>query len=141
MTSIRTGGTAYICHTLRTAFTKAQVGGFKDTTIEGMLYPLFRQLLKDVDLDPALVEDIAIGNVLDMGAAHYRSRIAALASGIPDATSIMAVNRQCGSALEAVVQMNNRIRLGEIDIAIGGGVESMTKCNFHEAIPKQDTLD
>ena len=93
MTSIRSSGSAYICHTLRTAFTKAQVGGFKDTTIEGMLYPLFKQLLKDVDLDPALVEDIAIGNVMDMGAAHIRSRIAAMASGIPDSTSIVGVNR------------------------------------------------
>ena len=37
--------------------------------------------------------------------------------------------------------MNNRIKLGEIDIAIGGGVESMTKCNFAEAIPQEDTLD
>ena len=93
MTSIRQSGSAYICHALRTAFTKAGVGGFKDTTIEGMLYPLFKQLLQDVDLDPALVDDICIGNVMDLGAANYRSRIGALAAGIPDSTSIVNVNR------------------------------------------------
>ena len=52
--------------------------------------------------------------------------MAVLASGFPSSVAVNTVNRQCSSGLSAISQIANEIRVGEIDMGIGGGVESMT---------------
>lgn len=71
------------------------------------------------NLDPALIEDIVVGNVLPPSGGASAARMAAIAAGIPIATPITTVNRQCSSGLTAVSQIANSIKSGQIDIGIG----------------------
>ncbi|KAG6917092.1 hypothetical protein DXG01_003981 [Tephrocybe rancida] len=115
-----------IVSAVRTAITKARKGGFKDTHPELLLSHVLRAVYTSVSLDPKLIEDISVGNVLPAGGGAGAARMAALHAGIPVTTSLNTVNRQCSSGLTSVNQIANQIRAGEIDIGIGAGVESMT---------------
>ncbi|KIY48859.1 thiolase [Fistulina hepatica ATCC 64428] len=111
---------------IRTAMTKSNKGGFKDTRPEYMLSQVLRAAYESVRLNPSLIEDIAVGNVLAPSGGATPARMASFHAGIPTSTSISTVNRQCSSGLAAVNQIANQIRVGQIDIGIGAGVESMT---------------
>ncbi|KAI8137370.1 Thiolase, N-terminal domain-containing protein [Fennellomyces sp. T-0311] len=116
-----------IVSALRSAITRARKGGFKDTLPEEILSGVFQGILKQTKIDPALVNDIAVGNVLPAGGGATNARMAALHAGFPETTSVNTVNRQCSSGLQAVVQIATAIQTGLIEIGIGAGVESMTK--------------
>ncbi|HEY9091443.1 acetyl-CoA C-acetyltransferase [Parasphingorhabdus sp.] len=80
------------------------------------------------ELDGHEVEDIAYGCVTPVGEqGAVISRMAALKAGFADTTSAIQVNRFCGSGLEAVNIAAGKIKSGEADLAIGGGVESMSR--------------
>ncbi|KAJ3487227.1 hypothetical protein NLI96_g3688 [Meripilus lineatus] len=111
---------------LRSAITKGKKGGFKDTRPEEILSGVLKAAYSKVGLDPALIQDIAVGNVLPPGGGASAARMAALYAGIPNTVPINTVNRQCSSGLTAINQIANEIKAGEIDIGIGAGVESMT---------------
>ncbi|KAF9244198.1 acetyl-CoA acetyl transferase [Melanogaster broomeanus] len=111
---------------VRSALTKGRKGGFKDTRPEELLSGVLRAAYTRARVDPALIEDIAVGNVLPPGGGANAARMAALHAGVPITTSINTVNRQCSSGLSAVNQIANQIIAGQIDIGIGAGVESMT---------------
>ncbi|KAI4524666.1 thiolase [Schizophyllum commune Loenen D] len=111
---------------VRTAMTKARKGGFSNTRPEELLSHVLRAVYKNVNLDPKLIEDVAVGNVLPPGGGATQARMAALHAGIPNTSAVNTVNRQCSSGLTAVNQIANEILAGEIDIGIGSGVESMT---------------
>lgn len=104
---------------LRTAITKAKKGGFKDTHPELLLSHVLRAVYTKAGLDPALIEDISVGNVLPAGGGANAARMAALHAGIPVSTSINTVNRQCSSGLTSVNEIANQISVGQIDIGIG----------------------
>ncbi|KAL2006375.1 hypothetical protein VTN00DRAFT_10029 [Thermoascus crustaceus] len=110
---------------LRTPLAKAVKGGFKDTDLDYMIYALLKEVLARSNLDPALIEDVCLGNVGD-GKAAYLVRAAALAAGIPHTAGASSVNRFCSSGLKAVQDIANQIRLGAIDIGIAVGAESMS---------------
>lgn len=111
---------------LRTALTKGGKGGFKDTAGADLLHGAFKSLIERSGIDPALVEDISVGNVLAPGGGATEFRAAALAAGFTPATGVRATNRQCSSGLQACVDIANAIKTGMIDIGIGAGVESMS---------------
>jgi acetyl-CoA acyltransferase 1 len=115
-----------ICSAVRTPITKAKKGGFKDTCQEDLLVAVFREAIKRSGVDPALIGDVAVGNVLPPGGGATVARMAQLAAGIPYTVPISTTNRQCSSGLNAVASIANEIKSGEIDIGIGAGVESMT---------------
>lgn len=69
---------------------------------------------------------MSIGNVLPPGGGATSARQAALWAGIPNSAAVNTVNRQCSSGLATVNQIANEIITGQIDLGIGGGVESMT---------------
>ncbi|KAJ3878309.1 acetyl-CoA acetyl transferase [Lentinula edodes] len=115
-----------IVSAIRSALTKSKKGGFKDTRPEEILMNVLKHTYTSTNLDPALIEDIVVGNVLPPSGGASAARMAAIAAGIPIATPITTVNRQCSSGLTAVSQIANSIKSGQIDIGIGAGVESMT---------------
>ena len=122
----------------RTAITKAGKGAQKDTATEEMLLPVLLKVLQDGKLDPKLIDDVCIGSVLQTGAGANQARMAMFLAGIPETTTVKAVNRQCSSGLEAVIEIANAIRVHQIDIGIGGGVESMSNASLGSAIdPKK----
>ena len=72
----------------RTAMTKAKRGAQKDTPPEAMLTPVLQDVVKKAGLDPKLVEDICIGNVLQPGAGPTTARMATFLAGFPDTTTL-----------------------------------------------------
>ncbi|KAJ5391585.1 Thiolase-like subgroup [Penicillium cosmopolitanum] len=110
---------------LRTPLTKARKGGFKDTELDYMVYALLKETLARSKIDPALVEDVCLGNVGE-GKAAYMVRAAALAAGIPHTAGASSVNRFCSSGLKAVQDIANQISLGSIDVGIALGAELMS---------------
>lgn len=122
----------------RTAITKAGRGAQKDTTTEEMLTPVLQAVINEAKIDPKLIDDVCIGSVLQVGAGANQTRMAMFLAGIPETTTVKAVNRQCSSGLEAVMEIANAIRVHQIDIGIGGGVESMSTASLGSAIdPKK----
>lgn len=127
---------------VRTPLCKAKKGGFKDTTLEYMVYALLKEVKERSNLDPALVEDIALGNVSD-GKAAYKLRAAMLAAGFPDTAGAYSLNRFCSSGLKAVADIANEISMGNVDIGIAVGAEQMTiggdslEKPFDEAVTSQ----
>lgn len=111
---------------LRTALTKGGKGGFKDTAGADLLAGAFKSLIEKSKLDPSLVDDIAVGNVLAPGGGATEFRAAALAAGFPESAAVKSVNRQCSSGLQAIVDIANALKAGVIDVGIGAGVESMS---------------
>jgi acetyl-CoA acetyltransferase len=104
---------------VRSAITKGMKGGFKDTRPEEYLSGILGAVWRKAGIDPALIEDIAVGNVLPPGGGALTARMAALAAGIPESVPISTVNRQCSSGLQAVNTIAAQIASGQIDIGIG----------------------
>ena len=111
---------------LRTPFTKGGKGGLKDTAAADLLVHTLKSLISRSKIDPALVEDVAVGSVLPPGGGATEFRAAALVAGFPESTAVKSLNRQCSSGLQACVDIANAIRSGMIDIGVGSGVESMS---------------
>ena len=85
-------------------------------------------LLARNDLDPALVEDVVMGCTMTVGEqAMNVTRNAALAAGFPESVPGTTVDRQCGSAEQAIHFAAQAVMAGAMDVAIGAGVESMSR--------------
>ena len=126
--------------------TKAHKGGFKDSELDYIVYALLKQTLDKSKIDPAVIEDVCLGNVrqeyilqrlylrrsrlkqlqVGEGKAAYMVRAAALAAGIPHTSGASTVNRFCSSGLKAVQDIANQIQLGAIDVGIALGAELMS---------------
>ena len=117
----------------RTAITKAGKGLQKDTSTEDMLVPVLKAVIAQAKIDPKLIDDVCIGSVLQNGAGANQARMAMFMAGIPQTTTVKGVNRQCSSGLEAVIEIANSIRVNQIDMGIGGGVESMSSASLGSA--------
>ncbi|RVD82936.1 uncharacterized protein DFL_007346 [Arthrobotrys flagrans] len=116
-----------IVSALRTALTKGGKGGFKDTAGADLLAGVLKGVIQKSGINPELVEDIAVGNVLAPGAGATEFRAAAIVAGFPVTTAVRSLNRQCSSGLQAVVDVAHQIKAGMIDIGIGAGCESMSQ--------------
>ncbi|XP_027691672.1 3-ketoacyl-CoA thiolase, peroxisomal isoform X2 [Vombatus ursinus] len=115
-----------VVHGRRTAIGKASRGGFKDTTPDELLAVVMTAVLRDVRLPPGELGDICVGNVLQPGAGAVMARIAQFLSDIPETVPLSAVNRQCSSGLQAVMNIAGGISQGSYDIGMACGVESMS---------------
>ncbi|KAI1260675.1 thiolase [Xylariaceae sp. FL1019] len=111
---------------LRTAFTKGGKGQFKDTSAADLMAGALKGIIQRSSIDPSLVEDVCVGEVLAPGGGATEMRAAALVAGFPESTAVRTLNRQCSSGLQACVDIANQIRTGMIEVGIGAGVESMT---------------
>lgn len=80
---------------------------------------MLRAAYTKIGLDPALIEDITVGNVLPPGSGANAARMAGFHAGIPVSTPVSTVNRQCSSGLAAVNNIAALITSGQIDIGLG----------------------
>lgn len=119
--------TVVIVSALRTPITRAKKGGLAQVCPEEMLGNALKGVLAQSKIDPKLIEDVAVGNVLPPGGGATVARMATLWSGIPNTAGVNTLNRQCSSGLASVNQIANQIYMGQIDIGIGAGVESMSQ--------------
>jgi len=100
--------------------------------------PLRALLERNPKLDPAAIEEVIFGCANQAGEDNRNvARMAALLAGLPVEVPGATVNRLCGSGMDAVGTVARAIRCGEMDLAIAGGVESMSRAPF--VMPKADT--
>jgi acetyl-CoA C-acetyltransferase len=82
-------------------------------------------------VEPGRVGHVVMGSVIHGEAKDmYLSRVAAIEAGIPVGTPCLTVNRLCGSGLQAIVSASQHIMLGDIDVAVAGGAESMSRAAY-----------
>jgi len=93
-----------------------------------------REALARADVAPDAVEYTIMGHVLQAGQGQITARQAAIAAGIPIETPAITINKVCLSGTSAVAMADQMIRAGELDVAVAGGMESMTNAPF--ALPK-----
>jgi len=117
-----------------TALCKSGRGNFKNTTPETMLTGVFEGLLERNKIDPKLIQDIAVGNVIQIGAGNFTSRMAQFLAKFPETTSLSTVNRLCSSGLQSVMNIAYSIASHQIDCGIGAGVESMSLFDMNNQV-------
>jgi acetyl-CoA acyltransferase len=119
---------AYIVAAVRTPVGKAPRGVFRNTRPDDMLaFAIDAALSRCPSVDKARIDDAVIGCAMPEAEQGMNvARIAVLLAGLPNVVAAVTVNRFCSSGLQAVAMAADRIRLGEADLMIGGGTESMS---------------
>ena len=119
---------AYIVAASRTPIGKAPKGVFRNIRPDDLLVVALRAALAQVpSLDPATIEDAIVGCAIPEGEQGLNvGRIAALLAGLPNTVGGVTVNRFCASGLTALAMAADRIRVGEAEVMIAAGCESMS---------------
>src|SRR5690606_28792114 len=103
-------------------------GSLKDTPMRDLATTAVKAALQRSGVEPTRIGHVVMGNVIPTEPADaYLSRIAAIDAGLSIDTPAFNVNRLCGSGLQAIVSAAQAIALGDTDIAIAGGAESMSR--------------
>src|SRR3954465_802495 len=115
--------------------TRTAIGGYggslKDfgTTRLGAI--AIKEAVARSGVDPASVGHVVMGSVIHGEAKDmYISRVAAIEAGLPVGTPCLTVNRLCGSGLQAIVSASQHLLLGDCDVAVAGGAESMSRAAY-----------
>lgn len=118
----------YIASAVRTPVGRAFKGIFRTTRPDDLLAHVIRAAIHDADgLDPAAIEDAIIGCAMPEAEQGMNvARIGVLLAGLPESVPGVTVNRFCSSGLQSIAMAADRIRLGEADIMLAGGTETMT---------------
>ncbi|EGS20005.1 3-ketoacyl-CoA thiolase-like protein [Thermochaetoides thermophila DSM 1495] len=125
-----------IVSSLRTPICRSYKGQLKDAFPEELLSVVLRATLdKHPQLDPAKIDDIAVGVVLNELGGSKAARMAINHIGFPNSTSLYTANRACASSLQAITLVAAQIKTEMIDVGIGAGMESMTRNYGTRAIP------
>ena len=119
---------AYIVAATRAPIGKAPRGALRHTRPDDLLVAVLRAALAQVpSLDPAAIEDVIVGCAMPEAEQGLNvARIAVLLAGLPESVAGVTVNRFCASGLTAVQMAADRIRVGEVDVMIAAGTESMS---------------
>ncbi len=103
-------------------------GALKDMAPTELAAQVIREAVKRAKVEPQQVNQLVFGNVIHTEAKDmYFSRVACIKGGLPQETTALTVNRLCGSGLQAIVSAAQGIQLGDADVAVGGGAESMSR--------------
>jgi len=123
---------AFIVAARRTPVGKAPRGGLRHTRPDDLLAHTIRAVLDDVPgVDPAAIEDVIVGCAMPESEQGMNvARIGLLLAGLPDSVPGVTVNRFCASGLQTIAQAADRVRLGEADLMLAGGTESMSMIPF-----------
>ncbi len=89
-----------------------------------------RETVRRAGVDPGLIDECIMGNVVSAGLGQAPARQAALGGGLPDTVAALTVNKVCGSGLKAVMLAAQGIAVGDIDVAVAGGMESMSHAPY-----------
>jgi acetyl-CoA C-acetyltransferase len=110
------------------------LGTLKDFTAPELGAMVVRESVARAGIDPAMVDECIMGNVVSGGVGQAPARQAALKGGLKDHVAALTINKVCGSGLKAVMLAHQGIQTGDIDVAVAGGMESMSNCPY--IVPK-----
>jgi acetyl-CoA C-acetyltransferase len=103
-------------------------GSLKDIPPSELGAKVVREAVSRAKVDPKDIGQCMFGNVIHTEAKDmYISRVAALNGGLPAESGALTVNRLCGSGMQAIVSASQSILLGDVDAAVAGGAESMSR--------------
>jgi acetyl-CoA C-acetyltransferase len=102
------------------------MGGLSSLSATQLGSAAIKGALEKINLDPSLVQEVYMGNVVQAGVGQAPARQAALGAGIPDTVPCTTVNKVCASGMKAVMNAAQAIALGDADIIVAGGMESMS---------------
>ena len=106
-------------------------GALKDVAPTELAAQVVRESVRRAGVDPKQVHQLVFGNVIHGEAKDlYFSRVACIHGGLSQDTTALTVNRLCGSGLQAIVSAAQGILLGDADVAVGGGAESMSRGGY-----------
>lgn len=113
----------------RTPVAKFQgsLANFKATELGALAV---KEALRRANVDPAMVDEVIMGNVLQAGLGQNPARQAAIGGGVPTSVGAFTVNKVCGSGLKAVMLAAQAIRAGDAEIIVAGGMESMSNAPY-----------
>ncbi len=121
---------AVIVGAARTAIGKFQ-GGLASLPAPKMGAIAIKEAMDRSGVDPGLVEEVIMGNVLQAGVGQNPARQAALGAGLPPELGAFTVNKVCGSGLKSVALAAQAIKAGDGDVFVAGGMESMTRAPYY----------
>jgi len=106
-------------------------GALKDVSPSELAAQVVREAVKRARIDSEQVGVLVLGNVIHTEAKDmYIARVACINGGLPQETSALIVNRLCGSGMQAIISAAQSITLGDTDVAVGGGAESMSRGGY-----------
>jgi acetyl-CoA C-acetyltransferase len=106
------------------------LGGLKDLSATALGALVVREAVRRAGVDPATVNECILGNVVSAGLGQAPARQAAIHGGLSNSVGALTINKVCGSGLKAVMLAAQGIATGDIDIAVAGGMESMSNCPY-----------
>jgi acetyl-CoA C-acetyltransferase len=106
------------------------LGALKDRTASQLGALVVAEAVRRAGVDPAIVDECIMGNVVGAGLGQNPARQAALRGGLSDHVAALTINKVCGSGLKAVMLAHQAIATGDIDVAVAGGMESMSNCPY-----------
>jgi acetyl-CoA C-acetyltransferase len=106
------------------------LGTLKDFSATELGALTVREAVRRAGIEPARVDECILGNVVSAGLGQAPARQAALHGGLDSAVGALTINKVCGSGLKAVMLAAQGIALGDIDVAVAGGMESMSNCPY-----------
>ena len=106
------------------------LGGLKTLSATDLGAIAIREAVRRAGIDPATVDECIMGNVISGGLGQAPARQAALRGGLADHVAALTINKVCGSGLKAVMLAAQGIGAGDIEIAVAGGMESMSNAPY-----------
>ncbi|QAT38979.1 acetyl-CoA C-acetyltransferase [Clostridium sp. JN-9] len=105
-------------------------GALKSVSAVDLGALVVKEALKRINLDPALVDEVILGNVLQAGLGQNPARQSAVKAGLPVEIPAMTINKVCGSGLRTVSLAAQIIKAGDADIIVAGGMENMSRAPY-----------
>ena len=106
------------------------LGALKGLPAQELGAKVIREAVTRAGIEPKLVDECIMGNVVSAGVGQAPARQAALKGGLADQVAALTINKVCGSGLKAVMLAAQGIATGDIEVAVAGGMESMSTCPY-----------
>ena len=106
------------------------LGALKDFSAPQLGAIAVGEAIRRAGIDAGIVDECIMGNVVTAGEGQNPARQVALGAGLPDHVAALTINKVCGSGLKAVMLASQGIAVGDVDIVVAGGMESMSNCPY-----------
>jgi acetyl-CoA C-acetyltransferase len=108
------------------------LGSLASVTAPRLGATAIRAALERAGVEPSAVDEVVMGNVLQAGVGQAPARQAAILAGLPEKTPCWTLNKVCGSGLKAVISGAQAIALGDAEVVVAGGMESMSNVPYYD---------